>query len=741
MRTAIIEVRGIVQGVGFRPFVYNKAKELGIKGYVQNRGTKVRIVAQGERIEEFIEEVRKGTPLSKINELSVKFVEMEEFPDFEIKKSEFDLSDGFIPADVAICEECLKDILGKTRFHGYWATSCVNCGPRFTIIESIPYDRERTSMRDFPMCSECRRDYEDPSNRRFHAQTIACEKCGPRLRLLNRNGREVGGDPIERTAELLKEGYFVAIKGIGGFHIAAITERAKELRRRLRRPKQPFAIMATLEIAERLVEMDEEERKWLTSSVRPIVILRKRRREELQEVSPLHTLGIMLPYTGLHYLLFEYLDEPLIMTSANEPGEPMIKDEREAFEKLNHICEFFLVHNRRIVNRCDDSVVKVNDGVPIYTRMSRGLAPVKIDVRWKSDLQILALGAELNGSICIYKNGSCYVSQYLGHVRNYEVMRYLEETTEFMTRVTQIQPQIIAHDMHPAFLTTRYAKELSERLDAQRVEVQHHVAHVASLLAEGCDEIVALASDGVGYAPDAIWGGEVFVNFQRVGGLKKVKMPGGDLATRYPSRMVAGILHDVLTEEELREVLRDLHFPGGEKEIEVVLRQLKRGVNTPLTSSTGRVLDAAAALLRICDERTYEGEPAMTLEAFAHYGDPDAVRILPEVRRREVDTSKILLEAYEAMREGKRREDIAYAVHRALAEGFAELLLEASEESGIEITGMSGGVAANSIIPRIIREMMEKEGKKFILNRLVPPGDGGVSFGQCIYTVITNEDG
>lgn len=740
MRTAIIEVSGIVQGVGFRPFVYNRAKELGIRGYVQNRGTKVRIVAQGEKIEEFIQEVSRGTPLSRINDIKVSFEEMEEFTDFEIKKSEFDVSDGFIPPDVAICEECIGDIFGNTRFHGYWATSCVNCGPRFTIIESIPYDRERTSMRDFPMCEECRREYEDPRDRRFHAQTIACEKCGPGLRLLDARRREVEGDPIKRTAELLKEGYFVAIKGIGGFHIASVLERAGELRRRLRRPRQPFAIMATLEMAVRIAEINEEEKEWLLSPVRPILILRKKNRWDFPEVSHLHTLGIMLPYTGLHYLLFEHLEEPIIMTSANEPGEPMVKTEEEAFEKLGHICDFYLIHNRRIVNRCDDSVVKLNGVSPVFTRMSRGLAPAKIEVRWKRDVEVLALGAELNGSVCIYRNGSCYLSQYLGHVRNYDVMKYLEETTEFMMKVTQVQPDVIVHDMHPAFLTTKFAKELSERFQAHRVEVQHHVAHVASLLAEGCDDIVALASDGVGYAPDGIWGGEIFVNFTRYGGLKKVRMPGGDLATRYPSRMVAGILYDVLSEDELREVLKNLYFPGGEREIEIVLRQMERDVNVPRTSSTGRVLDAVAALLRICDERTYEGEPAMSLEAFAEYGDPDALRIPVEVRNGVIDTTEILLRAYEALRDGARKEDVALAVHRALADGFSEVLLEASEKSGIENIGMTGGVAANSIIPKLIKERVEEEGKKFIINRLVPPGDGGISFGQCIYAVIHHED-
>jgi|Deesub1362B_J571_1020462.scaffolds.fasta_scaffold00071_84 hydrogenase maturation protein HypF len=740
MRTAVIEVRGIVQGVGFRPFVYNKAKELGIKGYVQNRGTKVRIVAQGERIDEFIKEIEKGTPLSRINDLSVEFVEMDEFSEFEIRKSEFDISDGFLPADVAICEECIEDITNETRFKGYWATSCVNCGPRFTIIEEIPYDRERTSMRDFPMCKDCRREYEDPLNRRFHAQTIACEKCGPKLRLLDREGREIKGDVIKKVAELLKKGYFVAIKGIGGFHIAGIPERADELRRRLRRPRQPFALMATMKMIEELVEVSEKEREWLFSPVRPIVIMKKRGRGEFLGISHLHTLGIMLPYTGLHHLLFQHLDTPLIMTSANEPGEPMIKDEKEALEKLGHICDFFLIHNRRIVNRCDDSVVRINNGVPLYLRMSRGLAPAKIEVRWRSDLKILALGAELNGSVCIYKDGSCYISQYLGHVRNYDVMRYLEETVDFMMRVTQIHPEVIAHDLHPAFLTTRYAKELSQKFQAERIEVQHHIAHVASLMAEGTDEIVALASDGVGYSPEGIWGGEVFVNFHRYGGLMKVRMPGGDLATRYPSRMVAGILYDVLSEEELRDLLKDLYFPRGEREIDVVMRQLERDVNVVMTSSTGRVLDATAALLGICNERTYEGEPAMSLEAFAHYGNAENVELPVEIKNGILDTRMILLGAYEALKEGKKREDIAAAVHKALAEGFSEIMFEASEKSGIKITGMSGGVALNSIIPRIIKERMEREGRKFILNKLVPPGDGGISFGQCIYVVMMNED-
>ncbi|MDK2916150.1 MAG: hydrogenase maturation protein HypF [Euryarchaeota archaeon] len=729
MRTSgTIIIRGIVQGVGFRPFVYAKAREFGITGTVKNLGSEVEIHASGERFEEFLEAVSKGTPLSQIDSVDVQNLRGRQTEGFTILESDSGSLSGFIPTDVAICDDCITDIFAQGgRYEGYWATSCVNCGPRYSIINAIPYDRERTSMAEFPMCGACEGEYTDPSCRRHHAQTIACAACGPGLALLRADGTPVAGDPVREAAALLDAGSIVAIRGIGGFHIACIEEAAEVLKRRLGRTEQPLAVMATPEEVERIAIISDEERAILHSRERPIVVLEKRDPVSHPGISNLHTIGCMLPYTGLHYLLFAHLAHPLlIMTSANLPGYPMITDLGIALERLPGEVDYILTHDRRIVNRCDDSVVR--DGYII--RLSRGLAPKRAAIDL-GDACILGVGPELNANVSIYKGGFCITSPHVGNVRNPQTLAYLKETAERLGGLTGARYDLIVHDLHPQFLSTRYAKEIAEATGAELLAVQHHRAHIAAVTREEC---VGIAIDGVGYGDDAtIWGGEVFAgqvpHLDRVAHLEVVPMPGGDLATRFPERMLYGILPT----PEIREMLAARGW--SEIELAVLVRQVERGLNVAATSSTGRVLDAAAALLGICRERTYDGEPAMKLETAAHAGKPSAWDL--EYRRdggcEVLSTRSLLAEAYRRSAAGERTEDLAASIQYNIARGVAAMAVRVAEERGIPRVALSGGVAYNRAIRETIVGEVRAAGLEVILNREYPLGDGCISFGQVVY--------
>ena len=730
MRTSgTIIIRGIVQGVGFRPFVYAQARKFGITGTVKNLGSEVEIHAFGDRFEEFLAAVSRGTPLSRIDSVEVRDLRGSRPGEFTILESGSGSLSGFIPADVAICDDCIADIFTPGgRYEGYWATSCVNCGPRYSIITAIPYDRERTTMEAFPMCAACGSEYTDPSCRRHHAQTIACAACGPRLALLRANGTPVAvDDPVREAAALLDAGSVVAVRGIGGFHIACTEEAAGELKRRLGRTEQPLAVMATPDEVERIAVVSDEDRRALHSRARPIVVLAKRDPASHPGISNLHTIGCMLPYTGLHHLLFANLAHPLlIMTSANLPGYPMITDLSIALDRLSGQVDYILTHDRRIVNRCDDSVVR--DGYII--RLSRGLAPKRTAIDL-GDVCILGVGPELNANISIYQKGFCITSPHVGNVRNPQTLAYLQETVEKIGRLVGARYDRVVHDLHPQFLSTRYAKEIAEETGAELLAVQHHRAHIAATTREEC---VGIAIDGVGYGDDGtVWGGEVFAgkvpHLDRVAHLEVVPMPGGDLATRFPERMLYGILPT--------DGIRDLLASRGWTDIElaVLTRQVERGLNVALTSSTGRVLDAAAALLGICRERTYDGEPAMKLESAAYSGKASAWDL--EFSREGVcevlATRSLLLEAYRRAAAGERREDVAASVQYNLARGVAAMAVRAAEERGIPRVALSGGVAYNRAIRETIVGEVRTAGLTVVVNREYPLGDGCISFGQVVY--------
>jgi hydrogenase maturation protein HypF len=744
-----ILVRGIVQGVGFRPFVYARASALGIRGSVKNTGSQVEIEAWGDRFGDFLAEVSRGPPLSRIDSVEVLPLAGSPPEGFLILTSSPGTLSGMIPPDVATCGECVGDLFDRgSRYHGYFATSCVNCGPRYSIIGSLPYDRERTSMVSFPMCPDCGREYTEPSCRRHHAQTIACPVCGPRLSLMDAEGRVMETpDPVRETAALLDGGSIVAIRGIGGFHIACTGERAGELKVRLGRTEQPFAVMVREEVLDRMVHVTDSDRSLLRGEVHPIAVLVKRDPTAHAGISNLHTIGCMLPYAPLHHLLFSYLAAPLlIMTSANMPGYPMITEIDTAIAKLRGQVDYYLTHDRRILNRCDDSVVR--DGFII--RLSRGIAPrrTRIDL---GPSCILGVGPELNSNVTIYKDGFAITSPHVGHVRNPPTLAYLEETAERIRGWLGAEYDLIAHDLHPSFLSTGYARALAEETGAELVPVQHHRAHVAATTLEPC---IGITIDGVGYGDDGrVWGGEVFAgqvpHLDRIGHLEEVPMPGGDLATRFPERMLYGILPD----ERVLAILRERGWT--DVRCGVLARQVERGVNVAWTSSTGRVLDAVAALLGICRERTYDGEPAMRLEAAAYQGTATEwpLEFLQEGGRgAEVLSTRTLVERalgeYLALERsggaarGKAVADIAASVQENLARGIAHIAIHGARDRGLSLVILSGGVAYNAAIRETIRREVERAGLTLFMNRDYPLGDGCISYGQCAWAgAIKREEG
>ena len=752
MRLKII-VSGIVQGVGFRPFVYRIAIKNRLNGYVRNRGDScVEIFVEGEElnIKRFLDDlVKKKPPLARIHEIiSTPIGVSSQYEGFTIRKSstQSEVSGSIIPPDVAICDECLKEMRDPANpRYDYFFITCVNCGPRYTIIESVPYDRENTTMRDFPMCDFCRSEYEDPLNRRFHAQTIACPKCGPKIYLLTNDGELVKHkDPIRESGKLISEGYIVAIKGYGGFHIAASTlldEPLIKLRKVKHRRQKPFAIMARdLNTVKTFAEVSSWEASVLTSYTRPIVLLKKSENYYLSDlIAPgLHNIGVMLPYTGLHYMLFDEVSDPaFVMTSANPPNQPIVKDDEEAFRKLSEVADYFLIHNRRIAHRCDDSVLRMHGNKIVFIRRSRGYAPEPILLKHEVKHCTLGLGGEKNNTACLILGGKAFMSQHIGDVENLETLEFLKNASKGLIELTNSKVEAVACDLHPKFASTFLAEKLSEENGWEIIRVQHHFAHVAALMAEhGVGEIIGVCCDGYGYGLDGkAWGGEIIlgiassksIEFKRLGHLQEQPMVGGDLATLYPLRMACGILYGHIDVENWL-MKNASHLPHGETEVQVILSQLKRGVSIK-TTSCGRILDAVSAILGVCYERTYEGEPAMKLESTA-IGGKRVLKKKPVIRGNTLNTTEIVALIFEERGKLPKR-DLAFSIHAYLAEGLAQLAIEKALENGIKTIGFSGGVACNQIIAQMMRKIVESNGLTFLTHEVLPPGDGGISLGQA----------
>ena len=748
-----IKVTGIVQGVGFRPFVYRTAVRNGLTGYVRNRGDAgIEILVEGNEhaLETFTRDLRqKKPPLAQIYKVVTKELQSKsEYAKFLIYKSsqEKELAGSVVPPDVAICNECLAELRDqKNPRFDYFFITCTNCGPRFTIIERLPYDRENTTMSEFPLCGYCLKEYTDPLNRRFHAQTVACPECGPKVHLTTKTGEPVQvADPIREAGKLLSEGLILAIKGYGGFHLASSAIEEKPLlalRRAKHRRAKPFAVMArSLEDTESFAEVNSKERKLLSSYMRPILLLNKSKDYCLSSmVAPdLHNIGVMLPYTGLHYMLFDGVDDQaFVMTSANPPNQPIVKENEQALGSLGETVDFFLFHNRKIAHRCDDSVVRLHGNRRAFIRRSRGYAPAPIMLKKKSKRCVVGLGGELNNTACVLFENKAFLSQHVGDVENLETRNFLQEATNHLIQLTNGKVETVACDLHPRFNTTSLATELAKQKGWQLVRVQHHHAHVAGLMMEhDVDNMVGIVCDGYGYGTDGeAWGGEILLcrsgspEFKRVGHLESQPLVGGDVATQYPLRLAAGVLSkSVDIGRWLME--NSSHLPHGENEVEIILQQLRNPSELIQTTSCGRILDSVAAVLGVCYERTYEGEPAMKLESLA-IGGKDALKIRPATRSGVLNTTRMVQAIFENEGNLKPR-DLAYSAHKYLAEGLASLAVDAATRNDVEVVGFTGGAACNEILAKIMRKTVETAGLQFLVHEAVPAGDGGVSFGQAI---------
>ncbi|AEG19251.1 Acylphosphatase [Methanobacterium paludis] len=759
LEKARILVQGIVQGVGFRPTVYRIAKSMNLTGYVRNLGNIVEILLEGEKdeIEDFAKNLKlKKPPISKINSLKIEWLESDvsgEFNDFEILKSSENFSgSSVIPPDLATCDQCLEEVLNnKDRRYRYPFTACTDCGPRFTVIKSIPYDRERTSMDEFPLCSDCTEEYQNPEDRRYHAEATCCPECGPEVFLYKENRINVE-NPIKEAVKLIDDGNILAIKGIGGTHLVVKTTEegpVDELRKRLGRFNQAFACMSPdIETIKTFAEVADFEEKTLLSRRRPIVVLNKNQDYYLApSVSPmLHNLGVMLPYSALHHLLFQYTHEPaFIMTSANMPGEPMLIGNSDIVEKLDGVADYFLLHDRQIINRCDDSVVRFRGGEMAFIRRSRGYVPEPYNFSGiNNKLNVLALGPEIDVTFSLLKEGNCYVSQHIGNTTKYETFKYLQNAIEHMINITKTDSvDVVACDLHPMFFTTKLAEKLGDKFQCPVFPVQHHHAHAAALAVDnGVDEVMCIAADGVGYGEDGTaWGGEILHlkggKYERVGSLMPQKMAGGDLTTKYPIRMVMSMLYDHYDIEKLVDLMKTNYrdyFKHGEREVELVAKQLERDFNINQTTSTGRVLDAISSALGICGERTYEGECSMKLESVARNG-ADTLEIPVEIKKHHgmdvLDTTQIMRSLLDMKGSGERVQDIARAAQKAVSQGLAELAIKAVEKTDLDVIGGSGGVFYNEAVSMTIKAVVEDAGYRFIQHKNSCAGDGSVSMGQA----------
>jgi hydrogenase maturation protein HypF len=693
--------------------------------------------------------------MARIENIKVASYPARGYADFQIEPSlsregEYQL----VSPDIATCGECQAEIFSPAdRRFGYPFTNCTNCGPRFTIIEDIPYDRPKTTMRDFKMCPRCQREYDDPLDRRFHAQPNACPDCGPKLELVGSDGKPVEGeDVIETASRLLKEGKILAVKGLGGFQLAcdATSQKAINLlRTRKRRPSKPLAVMmgTVNEIKEHCL-VSAEERKLLESPQAPIVLLRWKEGSNIaKEVAPnLKYLGVMLPYTPLHHLLLKEGRLPLVMTSGNLSEEPIAKDNDEALRRLKGIADYFLLHNRGIYARYDDSVSMV-EGKPQVIRRARGYAPYPIFLPFKSK-PVLACGAEDKNTFCLTKDEHAFLSQHIGDMENEETLEHFENTINLYKKLFRIEPEVIAYDWHPDYLATKYALETAAKKGLKAVPVQHHHAHIVSCMVENNAEgpVIGVALDGTGYGSDGtIWGGEFFTadyrNFQRLGHLEYLPLVGGEAAIRKPYRMALSYLYTLFGEDFSLEGLPLERLDSTE--IKIIKQQLKRKINSPLTSSAGRLFDAVSALVGVRGEIDYEAQAAIELEMLA----PDEAEAEPYpfaiVEQEGVKVVK-LKELFEAIVQDVKNKTpvpiISLRFHHTVAGIITEMVRAIAKETSLNQVALSGGVFQNRLLLRLTLAVLQKEGFQVFSHRLVPTNDGGISLGQAIIANFYNEE-
>jgi hydrogenase maturation protein HypF len=775
LKSASISVRGIVQGVGFRPFVYGLAVKHNLKGWVYNTSEDVRIEIEGaaDAIKQFERELKgKAPPLAYIENIDVKYHPPRGYKNFEIRQSQAQAGKyQLISPDVATCQACLGELLNpEDRRYRYPFTNCTNCGPRFTIIEDMPYDRPKTTMRYFQMCPQCQAEYDNPLDRRFHAQPNACPKCGPQVKLVDNQGNLVAGsNPIYVASQLLKEGKIVAIKGLGGFLLACDATNdtvVKTLRHRKNRPSKPLAIMVTtIKEAKKHCYVSPKEEKLLTSPQNPIVLMKWREDSSVsREVAPnLRFLGIMLPYTPLHHILLRDTGLPLVMTSGNLSEEPIARDNDEALRRLCGIADYFLVNNRDIYSRYDDSVALVERGVSQLVRRARSYAPYPIRLSFEAK-RVLGCGAEDKNTFCLTKDNYAFVSQHIGDMENMETLEHFDRTISLYKRLFHIEPEIIAYDLHPDYLATKYARELGES-GMKLVPVQHHHAHIASCMADNGlgSPVIGVAFDGTGMGTDGnIWGGEFLVadyrNFRRAGHLEYLPLPGGAAAIKRPYRIAIGYILTLLGENALNAVITTLNEVKGkqfqlasigqvgEVEMQVIKRQIERKINSPLSSSMGRLFDAISALLGIKGEIDYEGQAAVELEmaayssviareldeAIAGNNESYPYRIVEAEGIRVVRLKDLLSAVIEDLHQGISKGRISVKFHNTVAQMIDEMCHLIADETGLSQVALSGGVFQNRLLLRKTVSLLESNGFEVFTHRQVPCNDGGISLGQAV---------
>jgi hydrogenase maturation protein HypF len=762
LRRELLAVRGVVQGVGFRPFVFRLASEENLSGFIGNStgGVTIEIEGPSARVEAFRRRLEaEAPPLSRIDSVMVREVPPKGEKGFRIIASEASghVSTG-IPADAATCADCLRELLDPNdRRYRYPFLNCTNCGPRYTITRRIPYDRPQTSMARFTMCAACQAEYDDPTNRRFHAQPNACAVCGPWVWLVAADGAEIqAADPVAAMIDRLMDGEIVAIKGIGGFHLAvdATNETAvMRLRERKHRYGKPLAVMVRdLDAARGICELTGEEEALLQTPARPIVLARRCAGCGIAgSVAPgIPWLGVFLPYAPLQHLLFaDARVKALVMTSANLSEEPIAIDNDEALARLRHIADAFLMHDREILQRCDDSVMALVDGAPQLIRRARGFVPLGVPLPFDSP-PLLAVGGHLKNVFALARGRFAYQSQHLGDLENVTGLDFFREALEHLMHTFEIEPEAVAHDLHPGYLSTSWAKEWASEHNLPLIAVQHHHAHIAACMAEHSLEgpVIGLSLDGTGYGTDGrIWGGEVLIvrldGFERFAHLDYVPMPGGEAAIKEPWRMALGALHAAGFDVESEQMLALL---GAERnEAHVLKRMIERKINSPMTSSLGRLFDAVGAVVQGRRAMDYEAQAAIELEGIA-VSERDRFKqgdYVPELHEADegsaceavIRTGKMWKAVLADLWRGVPASHISARFHAGVAEGFINAAANARIDTSINVVALSGGCLHNRRLARLLRTGLEEEGFQVLQHRNVSPGDGGLSYGQTVVAV------
>lgn len=750
---AIITINGIVQGVGFRPFVYNLAHTGHICGWVNNFPGGVHIDAEGisENLDTFVRCLKeKAPPLSFIDTFQVENAEPVGYIDFEIRESSFESSvEAYISPDVSVCDDCLREMNDphNRRYH-YPFINCTNCGPRFTITSGIPYDRVNTTMKPFPLCAECAEEYHNPSDRRFHAQPVACRECGPSLSLLDSGGNRIlQGNEIETTTELLANGRIIAIKGLGGYHLACDARNKSavaELRRRKNRDGKPFALMAkNIEVVFNYCFVNAKESEILQSSKKPIVLLKRKPDADLpmKDLSPdNHQLGIMLPYTPLHHLLFSRNIELLVMTSGNRSGEPIYYKDDEAIQNLCCIADYFLINNREIFIRTDDSVTSIFRDKEFIIRRSRGYVPLPIAIPYvhgsDSIPSVLACGGELKNTFCLTKGNKAFLSHHIGDLENAQTLTSFESGIEHFKQIFSVAPEIVAYDKHPGYLSTQFAENLN---GVQKVPVQHHHAHIASCMVENnlTGKVIGLAFDGTGYGDDGrIWGGEFFVGdydgFDRRAHFEYVPLPGGEIGIQEPWRMALSYLIQIYGENFSKLALPFLNKIDAEK-VDFVAQQISRRIHTPLTSSVGRLFDAVSSLTGLCNVIEYEGQAAIRLEKSANIENTTTYpyKIVQTESGYKICVEPLIINIVEDILHGRDISKISGKFHCTVAEISRDICERIRKETGINDVALSGGVFQNRLLSGLTIDQLKEHGFRVFTHSKVPANDGGIALGQA----------